>query len=89
MQLDWMALAAMLGFAVSVSAAVAMLYTFVTTERGTSVRLQRRLAPSMDFPELVQKKDAIAELVAQGLTPLAKLVQATRGNGRIEAGPTR
>lgn len=78
MQLDWMALAATLGLTVSVSAAVAMLYTFVTHDRGSAVRLQRRLAPSPDLPDLVQRKDAIAELLAQGLTPLARLAKPLR-----------
>lgn len=78
MQLDWMAFAAMLGFALSIGAAGALLYTFATTERATSVRLQRRLAPSPELPELVQRGDAVAELVAHGLTPLAKLAAPLR-----------
>ena len=75
MPLDWMALATTLGFTVSLAAAVAMLYSFATTERGTSVRLQRRLAPSPGVDEHVQRKSAVAELVAQGLSPLARLAR--------------
>jgi tight adherence protein C len=82
--LDWMALATTLGFTVSVGAALAMLYSFVTTERGTSVRLQRRLAPSLGHDAHVQRKDAVAELVAQGLTPLARLARPT-SDGEVQA----
>ena len=77
MPLDWMALATTLGFTISVSAAVAMLYSIATTERGTSLRLQRRLAPSAAVDEHRERKDAVAALVAQGLTPLARLASPT------------
>jgi tight adherence protein C len=74
-----MALATTGGFTLSVAAALAVLYTFVTTERGTSVRLQRRLAPSVGADALPDRKDgAVAELVAHGLTPLARLARPTR-----------
>lgn len=72
MQLDWMAFAATLGFAVSVSAAVAMLYAVAVGERGATVRLRRRLAPSADLPE-PKRSEAVSELMAHGLTPLARL----------------
>jgi len=73
--LDWMALAATAGFTLSISAALVVLYTFVTTERGASVRLQRRLAPSLDVADQSERKDAVASLVAQGLSPLARLAR--------------
>jgi tight adherence protein C len=73
--LDWMAFAATLGFTISVGAALAMIYTVVATERGAIVQLRRRLAPSEDLPDLVEHKAAISELVAHGLTPLAKLAK--------------
>jgi tight adherence protein C len=76
-QLDWMALATTAGFTLSVATAFAVLYTFVTTERGTSVRLQRRLAPSLSPDESPDRKEAVAELVAHGLTPLARLARPT------------
>jgi tight adherence protein C len=76
MQLDWMALGATLGFTVSVSAAIAVLYTVVATDRSAAVRLRRRLSPSPDLlPDLAPRRDAIAELVAHGLTPLARLAR--------------
>ena len=77
MQLDWMALATTIGFTISVSAAVAMLWSFVTTEKGASVRPQRRLAPSLGVDGQPNRKDAVAELVAQGLSPLARLARPT------------
>ncbi len=77
MQLDWMALATTIGFTVSIAAALAMLYSFVTTEKGASVRLQRRLSPSLVADDRPHRKDAVAELVAQGLTPLARLARPT------------
>jgi tight adherence protein C len=76
-QLDWMALATTIGFTISVSSAAAMLYALVTTEKGTSVRLQRRLSASVGTDEHRDRKDAVAELVAQGLTPLARLARPT------------
>jgi tight adherence protein C len=74
-QIDWMALATTGGFTLSLAAAVAVLYTFVTTERGTSVRLQRRLAPTLSPEAHPDRRDAVAELVAHGLTPLARLAR--------------
>jgi tight adherence protein C len=76
-QLDWMALATTIGFTISASSALAMLYAFVTTEKGTSLRLQRRLSSSLAADEHPERKDAVAELVAQGLTPLARLARPT------------
>jgi tight adherence protein C len=73
-----MAFAATAGFTISIGAAVVVLYTFVTTERGTSVRLQRRLAPSSELGDQRQRKDAVASLVAQGLSPLARLARPDR-----------
>lgn len=78
MQLDWMAFAAMLGFAISITAAIAVVYTVAVSGRGASVRLQRRLAPAPDLPEVIQRSEAISELVAHGLTPLAKLAKPLR-----------
>jgi tight adherence protein C len=74
-----MALATTGGFTISLAAAIAVLYTFVTTERGTSVRLQRRLAPSLGADPIPEHRDgAVAELVAHGLTPLARLARPSR-----------
>lgn len=75
MSLDWMAFAASLGFTISIGAALALLYTVATGERGATVRLHRRLAPSPDLPDLVQTGDGFAELVAHGLTPIARLAR--------------
>jgi tight adherence protein C len=75
LELDWMAFASTLGFTISISAAIAMLYTVATGERGATVRLRRRLGPSPDLPDLLPQNDAVAELVAHGLTPLARLAK--------------
>jgi tight adherence protein C len=83
MQLDAMALLVAVGFVVSLSAAGAMLYSVVGTSRGAARQLQRRLAPSPDLPDLVEGRDVVARLVAQGLTPLARLAQPV-GEGELQ-----
>jgi tight adherence protein C len=75
MNLDWMALLVAGWFLVSLAAGGAMLLTLVGTERGAARRLQRRLAPSPDLPELAEGRDVVARLLSQGLTPIARLAQ--------------
>jgi len=80
--LDWMALAIAAGFLGAFSAAGAMVYSIVGTRSGAARRLQRRLAPSFDLPDLVAPRGQAARLMAQGLTPLAKL--ANPGEGELD-----
>jgi tight adherence protein C len=75
MYLDWMALLVAGGFLLSLTAGGAMLFAVVGTERGAARRLQRRLAPSEDLPDLVAAPSAAARLMSQGLTPIARLAQ--------------
>ena len=82
MHLDWMALAIAAGFLGAFSAAGAMVYSIVGTRSGAARRLQRRLAPSFDLPDLVAPRGQAARLMAQGLTPLAKL--ANPGEGELD-----
>jgi tight adherence protein C len=82
--LDWLALSVTAGFLLSVGSAGAMIYAIAATPRGAARRLQRRLAPSPDLPELsLERKDQVARLMARGLSPLAKL--ATPGAGELSA----
>ncbi len=76
MNLDWIPLAVTSGFLVAITAAVAMIYSVVATERGAARRLQRRLAPSPDLPDLARR--ARMETLAKGLSPLAKLAAPSR-----------
>jgi len=80
--LDWMALAIAAGFLGAFSAAGAMVYSIVGTRSGAARRLQRRLAPSNDLPDLVAPRGQAARLMAQGLTPLARL--AKPGEGELD-----
>ncbi len=64
MNLEWTALAVTSGFLVAIASAVAMIYSTVATERGAARRLQRRLAPSPDLPDLARR--ARLETLAQG-----------------------
>jgi tight adherence protein C len=78
--LDWMALSVTAGFLLSTGAAGAMVYAIVATPRGAARRLQRRLAPSPDLPELsLDRKEHVTRLMARGLTPLAKLATPIGG----------
>jgi predicted metal-dependent phosphoesterase TrpH len=61
---------------------VAVAYTALDGDPSTPAGLLAALATS----QLVTGR---ASYLVRLFTPLAKLVQATRGNGRIEAGPTR
>ena len=84
MHLDWMALSVTAGFLMAASAAGAMVYSIAATPRGAARRLQRRLSPSPDLPELsLARKDQLTRLMARGLTPIAKL--ATPGAGELSA----
>jgi tight adherence protein C len=76
MNLEWTALAVTSGFLLAVASAVAMIYSVVATERGAARRLQRRLAPSPDLPDLARR--ARLETLAKGLSPLAKLAAPNR-----------
>jgi tight adherence protein C len=71
MNLEWTAFVVTSGFLVSIAAMGAMIYSVVATERGAARRLQRRLAPSPDLPDLARR--ARLEVLAKGLSPLAKL----------------
>ena len=85
MHFDWMALTVTAGFVMSASAAGAMIYSIAATPRGAARRLQRRLAPSPDLPELTTAgKDRLARLMARGFSPLAKLAAPT-GEGELSA----
>jgi tight adherence protein C len=75
MMLDWMALAVAGGFLLALVAVGGMVFAVVGTERGAARRLQRRLAPSPDLPELAQGRDGVTRLMSQGLTPIARLAQ--------------
>jgi tight adherence protein C len=75
MVLDWIALVVAAGFLLSLGAGGAMLWAVVGTERGAARRLQRRLAPSPDLPDLLETPTAAARLMSQGLTPIARLAQ--------------
>jgi tight adherence protein C len=82
---DWMALSVTAGFLLSVGAAGAMVYSIAATPRGAARRLQRRLAPSPDLPELaLDRKDALTRLMARGLSPIAKLATPV-GAGELSA----
>jgi tight adherence protein C len=74
-----MALAIATGFLGAFSAAGAMVYSIVGTRSGAARRLQRRLAPSHDLPDLVAPRGQAARLMAQGLTPLARLATPREG----------
>jgi tight adherence protein C len=79
-----MALTVSMGFLLSASAAGAMLYSITATPRGAARRLQRRLSPSPDLPDLsIKRKEQVARMMARGLTPLAKL--ATPASGELSA----
>lgn len=84
MRLDGMAMAVATSFFLSGGAAIAMLYSVLGTARGLARQRQRRLAPSPDLPELVEHQDAVAQLVANGLSPLAKLARPV-GEGELHA----
>jgi tight adherence protein C len=79
--LDWMALATVAAALTALTAAGAMVYSVVGSRSGAARRLQRRLAPSPDLPELVAPRGQAARLVAQGLTPLARLADPGEGGG--------
>src|SRR6266568_602956 len=70
-----MALAVTTGFSTTAAAAGGMIYSIFGTRTGAARRLQRRLAPSPDLPELVESKVKFTRAVARGLTPLAKLAK--------------
>jgi tight adherence protein C len=76
--LDWLALAVTTGFSMTAAAAAAMIYSIVGSRTGAVRRLQRRLAPSPDLPDLVESKGKVAHVVARGLKPLAKLASPIR-----------
>ena len=85
MHVDWMALTVTAGFVMSVSAAGAMVYAIAMTPRGAARRLQRRLAPSPDLPELMADgKERLGLLMARGLTPFARLAKPA-GEGELSA----
>ena len=88
MKLDWMALLVTAGFLAALAAAVATLVSVAGSSRGAARRLQRRLAPSPDLPDLVQREDPVAQMVARGLAPLAKLATPT-SEGEISTLRTR
>ncbi len=73
MQLDWMALVVTAGIVVALSATAAVVYSVVGTTRGAARRLQRRLSPSPDLPDLLPRSDDVARMVAKGLSPLTAL----------------
>jgi tight adherence protein C len=70
---DAMALLIGTGFVAALAAAVGTVYSIVGSHRGAARQLQRRLAPSHDLPELVEHRSRAADLVAQGLSPIARL----------------
>ncbi|MGB8931163.1 MAG: type II secretion system F family protein [Anaeromyxobacteraceae bacterium] len=84
MQLDGMAMVVATGFVLSLGAALGMLYSIVGTAGGLARQRRRRLAPSPDLPELVEHEDAVAQLLAHGLSPLAKLAKPV-GEGELHA----
>jgi tight adherence protein C len=71
--IDGMALLVGAGFVLSATAAGAMLWSVVGTDRGAVRRLQRRLSPSADLVQDGRGREEIARRVAVGLTPLARL----------------
>ena len=73
MQLDWMALLVSAGFLAALASAVGLVYALVGTRGAAIRRLQRRLAPSPDLPDLEAPGEQAARTVALGLTPLARL----------------
>lgn len=77
MHLDWMALLVTTGFLLAASAAAAMVFSIVGTHRGATRRLQRRLAPSPDLAQLAERREQVARLFAQSLTPIARLAMPT------------
>jgi tight adherence protein C len=81
MVLDWMALLVTGGFVLTIAAIVGMAYSVVGTSSGAARRLQRRLSPSPDLPDLAPRGDEVARLIARGLTPLARL--ATPDEGQV------
>jgi tight adherence protein C len=88
MHLDWMAVAVAGGAVVTVAALSGVYVSVVGTARGAARRLQRRLSPSPDLPDIaVPRKDDMARLVAKGLQPLAAL--AASGEGQTFALRTR
>ena len=84
MRLDGMALAVATAFVLSLGSVLAMIGSIVGSARGAARRHQRRLAPSPDLPELAGHPDAVAQLVAHGLSPLAKLARPV-GDGELSA----
>lgn len=74
MNLDWMALTITAGFLVALTAAAGSVTSILGTEKGAARRLRRRLAPSPDLPELARQDERVAQLVARGLSPLARIV---------------
>lgn len=87
MRVDLMALMVTVGVVVALASLGAVYYSVVGTARGAARRLQRRLAPSHDLPDLVRRGDEVARLMARGLQPLAAL--ATPDEGRVFALRTR
>ena len=81
MVLDWMALLVTAGFVLTIAAMVGMAYSVVGTNSGAARRLQRRLSPSPDLPDLAPRGDDVTRLVARGLTPIARL--ATPGESQV------
>ncbi|MGA8890422.1 MAG: type II secretion system F family protein [Anaeromyxobacteraceae bacterium] len=73
MHVDAMALLIGTGFVAALAAATATVYSIVGSHRGAARQLQRRLAPSHDLPELVEHRSRAADMVAQGLAPIARL----------------
>jgi tight adherence protein C len=71
--LDWMALTITAGFLVALTAAAGSVSSILGTEQGAARRLRRRLAPSPDLPELARQDERVAQLVARGLSPLARI----------------
>ncbi len=85
MTLDLTALFITSGFVVALFAVGAMIFSAVATERGAVRRLQRRLAPSPDLPDLV-RREQVARFVAKGLSPLARLAALSTANATTELG---
>ena len=81
MQFDWMALAVTAGFLGATASIGALVVSVVGSRSGAARRLQRRLAPSPDLPDLAEPRSGAARLFAKGLTPLARL--ATPGEEEL------
>lgn len=79
---DVLALAVATGFVTTAAAVGGMVWSVVGTRSGAARRLQRRLAPSPDLPDLVAPRIDAARAVAKGLTPLARL--ASPGADRVD-----